>query len=671
MSRNNTPWQALASAEITWTDDGSPCSPAYDDFYYSTVDGVEEANYVFLKGSQIAQRLLSHPHATFCVAETGFGTGLNFLLTWKLWREQPLPRPHLHFVSIESQPVRSSDIRKALQAWPALSELTETLIDNYPEPIPGQHRLILDDGAVTLDLWWEDAVFAIPDLCGRLQKSVDVWYLDGFSPNRNPSIWTPSLYQNMATASRTGASFATFTAAGDVRRGLEKAGFQVTKSPGWGLKRECMHGELGAAAIQPAQDLKITPWDIDCKQLHRPKTALVVGAGLAGCTVASALAKRGVAVTVIEAGRIAGGGSGNDQGVLYTRLSKKHSPLVDFSLQSFSFAYRFYKQMLGCGQLTDDIDGSLCGSFHQNSNTEALAAMAQQLLPVPQLAQVLRADAANQILGIEQQHGGYWYPQSGWMRPSSICHALLQHPNITVVENSGPVDLVKENTDWHAITPVGAIAQSPCAVVATGPAAASMPALDWLPVSAIRGQTTNLSRSEQTGSLRTVLCHTGYISPDRLGNHCIGATFDIADDDANSRSKDHRYNLDSLAKAVPAWGELLAEIKEDDAEGRVAYRCASPDYLPLIGAVPNHSAFLETYSMLRKNARRVIPYNGEYLAGLYLTTGHGSRGLTSTPLAAEILASTICKEPPPLSRELSRALAPARFIIRDLRRKRT
>jgi tRNA 5-methylaminomethyl-2-thiouridine biosynthesis bifunctional protein len=671
MSRNNTPWQALATAEITWTEDGSPCSPAYDDFYYSTVDGVEEANYVFLKGSQIARRLQRHPHATFCVAETGFGTGLNFLLTWKLWREQALPKPRLHFVSFENQPVRSCDIRKALQAWPALSELTQELLDNYPEPIPGQHRLILDDGAVTLDLWWEDAALAMPDLCGRLRESIDVWYLDGFSPNRNPSIWTPCLYQNMAIASRSGASFATFTAAGDVRRGLESAGFEVTKSSGWGLKRECMHGELGAATIQPAQDLKITPWDINRKQSPRPKTALVIGAGLAGCTVAAALAKRGIAVTIIEAGRIAGGGSGNDQGVLYTRLSKKHSPLVDFSLQSFSFSYRFYKQMLGCGQLADDIDGALCGSFHQNDNTEALAAMAQQLLRVPQLAQVLGADAANQILGIEQEHDGYWYPHSGWMRPSSICHALLQHENITVMENSGPVNLLKQDSIWQAITPAGAIAQSTCAVVATGSAAANMPALNWLPVSAIRGQTTNLATSEQTGSLRAVLCHTGYISPARLGNHCIGATFDIADNDTSTRSKDHRYNLDSLAKAVPAWQKLLDAITEDDIEGRVAYRCASPDYLPLIGPVPNHPVFLENYSMLRKNARRAIPHNGEYLAGLYLTTGHGSRGLTSTPLAAEILASTICNEPPPLSRELSRALAPARFIIRDLRRKRT
>ena len=671
MSRNNTPWRALATAEIQWTEDESPRSPSYDDFYYSTVDGLEEAQHVFLRGGKLESRLSSHSHVTFCIAETGFGTGLNFLLSWKLWREQPLPRPRLHFVSIENRPLQEGDIRRAVSNWPVLAELAEDLIAHYPLPIPGQHRLLFDDGAVTLDLWWEDLAEAIPDFNSQFGKCIDLWFLDGFSPNRNHAMWTIALYQTMATTCRMGAGFATFTAAGDVRRGLENAGFQVTKSSGWGLKRESMHGQFTAAPASSPEQQTVTPWDINADQPDSPETAVVIGAGLAGCTVAAALAKRGIKVTVIERGLVASGGSGNDQGVLYTRLSAKHSPLVDFSLQSFSFSHRFYQQMLSCGDLTEDVDGSLCGSFHQNEDIEALQAMSRQLLPVPQLAQVLGAEAANQLLGIEQNEGGYWYPRSGWMRPSSICHALLRHQNITVLESMGTVQLQRDGNGWQAISSAGLIATSECAVVASGPETTSTNQLGWLPVSSIRGQTSHLRSNAQLDSLRAVLCHTGYISPARLGNHCIGATFDIADADSNTRAADHRYNLDSLSKAVPAWRDLLAELNEEKLEGRVAYRCASPDYLPLIGQVPNRPAFLQNYRALSKNARRVIPTTGEYLAGLYLTTGHGSRGLTSTPLAAEVLASTICKEPAPLSRELSRALSPARFIIRDLRRKRT
>ena len=134
--------------------------------------------------------------------------------------------------------------------------------------------------------------------------------------------------------------------------------------------------------------------------------------------------------------------------------------------------------------------------------------------------------------------------------------------------------------------------------------------------------------------------------------------------------RDHQGNLSALARAVPAWQGILAQQDPAALRGRVGFRCASPDYLPLVGPVPDRAAFLRDFAGLRSNARQVIALRGQYLPGLFLSTAHGSRGLTSTPLAAELLASQICAEPPPLSRELGRALAPARFIIRDLCRNR-
>jgi tRNA 5-methylaminomethyl-2-thiouridine biosynthesis bifunctional protein len=136
------------------------------------------------------------------------------------------------------------------------------------------------------------------------------------------------------------------------------------------------------------------------------------------------------------------------------------------------------------------------------------------------------------------------------------------------------------------------------------------------------------------------------------------------------RVSDNRDNLARLAAAVPAWREALAAFDPALLEGRVAYRCASPDYLPTVGPAPDHAAFLRDFGPLRKNAKQTIPDRGSYLPGLYVSAAHGSRGLTSTPLAAELLASIICAEPLPCSRTLSRALSPARFIIRDLSRNR-
>ena len=673
MTRGNSPWQALATAEINWAGGTTPKSVQYDDFYYSSVNGVEEGQYIFLEGNGLPGRWASHAHPSFCIVETGFGTGLNFLLTWKLWRAQPEPRPRLHFLSIEKYPLNKEDVRKALANWPELEELAVALLDNYPQPIPGQHRVVLEDGKVILDLWWEEAEHALAELAGQKCTMVDAWYLDGFSPNRNQSMWTETLFSSMVESCREGATFATFTAAGFVRRALMERGFVVSKLPGYGKKRECLHGVYSnttqARKAFPAKQETNTPWDIRSYSPGYPRTAIVIGAGIAGCTAAAALARRNIDVTVLEGSTVANAGSGNDQGVLYTRLSHKHSPLTDFSLQSYSFAHRFYRQYLASGILREGIDGALCGSFHQSDKLEELATMAPLLQSVPDLAQVLTATEANQILGIEQTEGGYWYPGSGWMRPSSVCHALLENDKIQVMENTGAISLEQTDGRWSALSAGKILAEAECAVIAAGTTSGSLAGLDWLPLKAIRGQTTTLPSNGELSSLRAALCHKGYISPARLESHCIGATFDIGDMDTHTRKVDHRYNLDSLATAVPAWKNTLAALDEQQLDGRVGYRCASPDYLPLIGPVPNHAVFLQNYALLRKNAKRTIPLHGDYMPGLYLSTGHGSRGLTSTGLAAEIIASLICGEPIPLSRELYRAVSPGRFIIRDLCRK--
>lgn len=669
MNRNNTPWSPLATAQVTWKADNCPSSDQFDDFYYSSENGVQESRYVFLEGNNLPQRWRSHPRSSFCITETGFGSGLNFLLTWQLWRSQSEPRPCLHFISTENKPLSHSDIAQAQTSWPELKDLSTALLENYPAPIPGQHRVVLDGGRVILDLWWEDAQESLAELASYGQHQVDAWYLDGFTPSRNPAIWTSTVFSSMACLSRPDASFATFTAASDVRRGLQNVGFQVSKRSGYGKKRECMHGVIEQA---PSPSLtkrnNAVPWDINLKKVAGSSSVLVIGAGLAGCTTAAALAKRGIKVTVLERETLAAGGSGNDQGVLYTRLSTKHSHLSDFSLQSFLFANRLYQQMLSKALIRDGVDGALCGSFHQSKKTAEMAAIAPQLQSIPDVASVFNATEANAVLGIEQSMPGYWFPGSGWMRPFAICQALLRNPLIQLIENTGEIRLEKSNSGWAAFNDTNLIGEAQCVVLATGTATTQFTGLEWLPLQAIRGQTTNLPSAQEFGSLQSALCHRGYIAPAREGQHCIGATFDIKDDDLNLRTADHQWNLDTLADAVPVWQQALEKLEVQNLTGRVGYRCATPDYLPLVGPVPEKSLFMQNYAALRKNAKQAIASTGEFVDGLYLSTGHGSRGLTSTPLAAEILASVICGEPLPLSRELYRAISPARFLIRELKR---
>lgn len=669
MSRANTPWQPVTAADLQWDDAANPVAAAFGDVYYSRDNGLEESRYVFLLGNQLPQRWQLHPEKHFCIGETGFGTGLNFLLTWQAWRDLPQPRPRLHYLSIEKFPLSRADLARALGQWPALQSLASQLQQHYPGLLPGQHRLQFEDGDVTLDLWWEDAGHALPQLASLQLPLVDAWYLDGFAPARNEGMWRREVLQAIGQLCRDNATFATFTAAGQVRRDLGAAGFTVEKVPGFGRKRECLRGTITRERPAPAP-AGVTPWDLPAQRRASPEQVLVIGGGLAGCHTAYALARRGIAVTLLEQSALAAEGSGNEQGILYTRLSLKHSALTDFALQSFRYASALYFELLQNNTLREGHDGALCGSFHQSDDAREMEALAGVLETVPELARVLDAGQANTILGIAQTSGGYWFPASGWLSPLAVCRALAAHPNISVMQDCGKLAVRAEDGCWQALRGDQIVAQARNAVIATGNAANQVRGLEWLPLQPIRGQTTDLASGGPLKNLRAALCHKGYIAPARNGEHCIGATFGLKDPDSRLREEDHRENLARLAAAVPDYRGELSAMDTHTLGGRVGYRCATPDYLPLVGAVPERQAFLRDYGQLRKNARQIIHSTGEYVPGLYLNTGHGSRGLTSTPIAAEMLASQLCGEPPPLDRELCRALAPARFLLRDLSRNR-
>ena len=668
MKRDSRPWGPVVPAEVVWNERGEPFSTIYNDHYFSQGDGAGESRHVFLSGNNIAQRLKNHRLATFCIAETGFGTGLNFLLTWQAWRDSP-SQPDLHYIAFEKHPLSKQDLERALSLWPALAPLISQLVNAYPGLLPGEHRLLFEGGRVRLDLWWTDADEALADMSSSGEQWVDAWYLDGFAPARNQRMWHSRLYQHVAALSRPEATLATFTVAGSVRRGLSEAGFEVAKRPGFGRKRECLQAALGTN-YSSAPDLTGPHWDLPETQRAHPESAVVLGGGLAGCAIAAALARRGVLVTLVEQGKLAAGASGIDRGVIYTRLSKQHSSLADFASQSFRFAHRYYQGLFSEGLLNERVDGELCGCFQQIDHRENIDELAAVLTGLEDYAQVLPASEASRRAGIVQDHAGYWFPESGWLSPEAVCAAVTTHQNIVVLEQCGEVILQREGSDWVAYAGGARLATGQCAIVAAGHTGKNLQQLDWLPAQRIRGQITRLPTSPDCRELKAVLCHEGYITPAQGQYHIIGATYDIGDKESACRKADHRHNLNRLATAIPQWQNYLAALDERELDGYVGFRYASPDYLPMVGPVPDLPQFLEKFSNLRKNAKSMSACKGPYQRGLYLTTAHGSRGLVSTPLASEMLASQICNEPLPVNRALARALSPARFIIRDLSRNR-
>ena len=664
---DNQSWKPADHPTISWETNGTPYSEESRDIYYSKSNGIDESNYYFLNSNNLHNRLKTHTGDRFYIGELGFGSGLNFLITWLMWSNAPDPKPKLSYCAAELNPMSPEDLKKANKQWPQLSHLYSELIEKYPAAIKGQHRILLNEGNVNLDLWWCPANEMFDDLSSYDLPFFDAWYLDGFAPRLNPSMWSPKLLTSVAKCSKLSATFGTFTSSSDVRRALELAGFEVIKQRGFAKKRNCLKGRLLTPSTRHS---KITPWDISSNTNEKSnKHAVVIGAGLSGAHVAAALERRGIEVDVLDSNKIATGGSGNNQAILYARLSHKHSLLTDFSLQALIFSSSVYSEMLSDRAFRKGEDGDLCGAFVGSEDTEMLAYLKEVLRDHPEIAEVLDHKEASRRLGIEVVKNGYWLSASGWMHPPSICKNILERPGIKSTLDCGKVTVSREGGVWVVKGEKKFECETNLVVLAAGDACKNFLDLNWLPLRTNIGQTTQLSSNNDLSHLKAVFCHDGYIAPARFGEHCIGSTYHLRKKSAILRKEDHLVNIEKLRSSIGKSNNL--KILEADFNGWVGRRCTSPDYLPIVGPAPILSKFHTVYSALSKNAKLNVSEKAPTHPGLYISSGHGSRGLTYSAISAEILASIISGEPPPVSRRLMRAISPARFLIREIIKRRS
>lgn len=670
-------------AELQWDENGQPVSRQFDDVYFSKANGLEETRFVFLQHNQLAERFaaLSDEQPVFTVGETGFGSGLNFLACWQLWHSLAPAHGRLHFITAEKYPLTRDDLKKSLALWPGLAALSDQLIGSYPACLhTGFHRLQFDEGRVQLTLMIGDAAAMFASLTAWTHPTsdglIDAWFLDGFAPAKNPAMWSDELFAAIGRLNKPGATAATFSAAGIVKRGLRSAGFEVKKVPGFGRKREMVRASLppptGTSAdplpsARPPAPLWCYPaQQLSCSERH----ALVVGGGLAGCHTARALAEKGWKVTLLEgAEQLAAGASGNPQGVVYARLSPRLETLARFNLSCLQFALRHYRTFWQQG-----LGGSACGVLqlaHTEAEQQWQSGLRDGFTSVPELVQFVDAAQASRLAGIPLRYGGLFFPAAGWIQPAALCQQLTDHPGIERVTSARVTSLEHHRNSWHARTEAGTSWHAPVVVLANASEAQQFAQSRHLPVKTIRGQTSFLATTSVSRALQTVVCAEGYVSPAAPGagelQHCAGATFSHQDPDLNLRESDHQQNLQHL-QAICSDAEAFS--MESLRGGRVCFRTTTPDYLPIVGPLPREDAFVEQYAGLRKDARLAVQQRGDFWPGLFVNIGHGSRGLAYTPLCAELLASQINGEALPVDAALMAALHPARFLIRDLQRKR-
>jgi tRNA 5-methylaminomethyl-2-thiouridine biosynthesis bifunctional protein len=224
---------------LDWQD-GLPFSSRFGDVYFSADSGLEEKRHVFLQGNRLKERVAAlSAGESFAIGEAGFGTGLNFLCAWQLFEQSAPPGAGMDFLSIEKYPLGDDELCAALALWPALQPFADALLARWPQRVPGWNRWHFDGGRVRLTLVFGDVAEVLPQLP---DGNVDAWFLDGFSPAKNPEMWSEEVLTGIARASRPGATLATYTCAGWVRRGLQQAGFAVERATGFGRKREMLRG---------------------------------------------------------------------------------------------------------------------------------------------------------------------------------------------------------------------------------------------------------------------------------------------------------------------------------------------------------------------------------------------------------------------------------------------
>jgi len=650
--RVERPRRSLPAPGLAWDDGRTPRATRFGDVYYTRVNGLAEARHVFLGGNALPQAWQNR--RTFCIGELGFGTGLTFLAAWRLWRRSRPDGAHLHYVAVEGFPLTRDELALTLEPWTELKEEAATLAAAYPAPQPGFLRVLLAPD-VTLTLLFGE----VAHMLGALEADIDAWFLDGFAPDKNPAMWSAEVFTHIARLSHAGTTLATYSVAGAVRRGLEDIGFEVTRAAGFGAKREM----LRARARDLTRKRALAPWYARAPGRTTGQAA-IVGAGLAGAHTAAALRRHGWTVTLFDrAATPAAEASGNPRAVVAPRLTAAPSHDGRF----YAAAWRFALARMAAAGVSPQ-DGSLQLAHDAAEAARSAEIAAAGVLPDDFMAHV-DAEAASQIAGLALPAGGLFFPQGGWLDPRALCAALTAEVDMRL--KTDVASLTDLGGRWRLKGDHGAdLGDFDIVVLANALGATRIAQTAWLPLTGRRGQASFVPATPVSSQLRTTLLYGGYLTPEADGMHALGATFDTVAADARAindlRDADHMRNLMDLARVLPHFftGVDLARV-----QGYAGVRCVAPDHLPCAGPAPAREAYVDDFAHLR-HGHPWAQYPEAREQALYVLTALGSRGVVSAPLAAELLAAHVTGAPWPLERDLVAALHPARFLVRELKRRR-
>lgn len=619
----------LRTADIRF-ENGVPFSNEYGDVYHSRSGGLTQSRAVFLAGNGLPERWMHTD--SFQILETGFGAGFNFIATWEAWQcSVTNPRACLHYVALDKHPLLRKDLERIWSPHPEQRPFWKPLIDAWPPATPGHHHVYLNEGRLHLMLVWGDISETLPEI----GMAADAFFLDGFAPRKNPDMWSMQVMQGLARQARRSATLASWCVAGDVRERLEKQGFRVWRSAGFGGKRHRLEAvfdripdDAFSAMTTPARN------SVLFRSLHPlPRKALVIGAGIAGCLISEHLVRRGWSVILIDRhASPAGEASGNPGGIV------RPAPSLDDNFSDKLTRAAFLHTLGTLKRLSSDaypllrgLNGVVMPACNEEEHRAQWALMDRQHwyeALLEWLPPGFRGTWASRPL----VHGGWHIPLAGWINPAQYCQAAIAlcGRGLSPLWQSPVARLERPQSEWLALDSRGdTLASAPVAILALG-AQLLEPVHHWS-LNTLRGQVTCAGPDPfPPGS--PVICQNGYLIPGLDGQILSGASYDRKSD-THPDVAIQTHNLDRIRSMQPGWVPTSGTVHD-----RVGFRAVARDRMPIVGTVPDHEQ-------------------------LYSIMGLGSRGLTWGSLMAELLAALLNGEPLPVERCLAEAIAPYRLAV--------
>ena len=683
-----------------------PFSPDFDDIYFNADDPIGQSEYVF---NSVFDEIWDKK-SEFNVLETGFGAGLNFLCAFKRFKNSD---KFLNFVSIEKTPIARDDLAKIYANFSELTDVSGELLNAYPPLVCGFHRLNLAPN-VTLTLCFGDVDMVL----NELSFSADAVFMDGFAPAKNEAMWSERVCAKIANLCAPGASVCTYSASGAPKRALQNSGFEVNLLKGYGKKRKMLRAKF---AGERKAESEIWFSRFDPAATTTPRTALVIGGGVAGCVCAFKLRQRDLDVTIAEKrGDIALNGSGNHCGILMPLITKPTVNLGRMHMNAFLQAARFYGRNLGAQEI------EFCGATDYAYEQKTLE----------RFCEWREFDADNGVFELkfeDEPYASAFIFSGAKARPRKMCKAVSA--GIKTLLNCDFKGF--ETLDGGAVRAHfkdGRSIDADVLVLAVGSESMELFANYDIRLSSVRGQVTHIAPAVWTSAPFSA---KGYVCPPADGVQVIGATYDRnlfldesrpSDDEKNLAdvaeflggkfAKNERLNLsgkqdlnlttdpdgdaENLNRLEASSNDinlskntdLRAKTTGDPAQAqdanltapennsntatnipqnvriigsKVGYRSYSGDRFPLIGRLYDEDFYKDSYKSLLWTKGKSNPHP-KYVPNVYVSTAHGSRGLCTAVLGAELICDLIFDRPLCIEKSLFDELHLARFLVRKLKK---